>query len=77
MEITFSRTTHYSLVLDAKDRKALAKHLDMPTRKFNKLVNDGELLDDHWDEVIGWLNQQTTQPDIIDEDPIDDMAVHV
>lgn len=55
MEITYSRTVNYSMELDKRQVRELADHLDITVRQLNKLVEDGELYDEHGDELIGWM----------------------
>ena len=78
MEITFTRTTHYSVDVSTKDDyKSLAKALDITVKKLKKLIAYGELLDDGRDHLVGiWLDEQPNTHSILDEEGIEDMEVH-
>lgn len=79
IEITFARTTRYSVdVSDPKDQQSLAKALGIKPKKLRKLIDAGELLDDseHWDGVTRWLDEYPTIHSILDEEDIEDLEVH-
>lgn len=79
VEITFARTSRYSVDLsDPNDRKSLAKALDMRRNQLDKLIENGELLDDpdRWDTVVRWLDEPPIIHSITDEEGIEDLEVH-
>jgi len=71
MEITYSRNVNYSLELDTKRKRELADHLDITLRELNKLVEAGELYDEHGDELIDWIDRQVDQGSISGEEDIE------
>lgn len=71
MEITFSRQVNYSMTLDAKKKRELADHLDITVRKLNKLVEDGELYDEHGDELTSWMDENPELHEVSGEDDIE------
>jgi hypothetical protein len=78
MEITFTRPVSYSVDLgNVKERRALAKHLNIPTRELTKLAKDGELLNEHGDGVTEWLENHTQMWDTCEEQDMEDMEVHI
>lgn len=64
MEITFSRQVNYSMTLDVKNKRELADHLGIKVRKLNKLVKDGELYDEHGNELIAWMENNIHKTDV-------------
>jgi hypothetical protein len=76
MEITFSRTVHYSVSLDDNDIKALAKELELRNKKFVTLVEDGELEVEHYDAIARWLDEKPLTWETTDEENIEDLEVH-
>lgn len=71
MEITFGRQVNYSMTLDAKKKRELADRLDITVRKLNKLVEDGELYDEHGDELATWMDENPELFEISSEDDIE------
>lgn len=55
MEITFTQQQGYLLKLDARDRRELADYLDITEKHLIKLVNAGDLYDEHGDELTTWI----------------------
>lgn len=79
MEITFARTTRYSVdVSTPDDYKSLAKALGITVRSLKTLLAEGELLDndEHWDAVVRWLDEAPQVHSIVDEEDIEDLEIH-
>lgn len=79
LEITFSRVTRYSVDLsDPKDKRALAKALDIKPKKLAQLIESGELLDDpdRRDGVCRFLDEAPSVHSILDEEDMEDLEVH-
>jgi len=71
MEITYSRNVNYSMQLDVKRKRELADHLDITLKQLNKLVDEGELYDEHRDELVNWMQQHSELGEVTGEDDIE------
>jgi len=58
VEITFSRSVDYSLVLDDRKKRELADHLDITVRELDKLVAKEMLFELHDSRMIEWIELQ-------------------
>lgn len=79
MEITFARTSRYSVdVTSPDDYKSLAKALGITVRSLKTLLAEGELLDndEYKDAVLQWLDSTPQVHSIIDEEDIEDLEIH-
>lgn len=79
MEITFARTSRYSVdVSTPEDYRSLAKALNVTVRSLKTLIAEGELLDndDHRDAVARWLDEAPQLHSIVDEEDIEDLEIH-
>lgn len=71
MEITYSRTVNYSMTLEAKDRRSLAKHLGITVRQLTKLAEEGELQAEHGDDIAVWVDENPELAEVSGEDGIE------
>ncbi len=77
MEITFARTTRYSVDVEGKDLSALATRLHMSVKKLKTLVADEALDTDQMNDVAVWLDEHPQTHNIVDEENIEDLEIHV
>lgn len=77
MEITFARTTRYSVDVNGSDLKDLAKALDMSKAKLIRTARDAELTSDHMDIIARWIDEKPMTHSIVDEENIEDLEVWI
>lgn len=68
MEITFSRTAHFSLTVKPKK---LADHLDITVRELNRLVEDGELESQYGDDLRAFIEEEMLDAEETNADEIE------
>lgn len=77
MEITFNRSSDYSVDLNAKAKRELAQHLGITVRQMTRLAEDGELYSEHGDAIVGWLVDCEKDWTLVDEGQLDDVEFYV
>lgn len=75
MEIRYQRPVTYSIDLTDKCERDLAKHLGITRRKLNKLVDNAELLDEYYDEVTAWINDNEERAEFDATADIEDLEI--
>lgn len=71
MEITFTQSQHYSLVLDTRLKKELAAELDIPVRRLNKLAKDEELMSEYGEQIQAWVGDRVDQAEVTDHGDVE------
>lgn len=71
MEITYTQQKAYSLDLDKRMERELADHLDITVRQMKKMIDDGSLMDEHWDAVHAWVGKNTDKATVTDREDIE------
>lgn len=56
LKITFSQQHNHSMVLDSRRKRDLADHLDITVKELDRLVDRGDLYDEHGDALTRWLD---------------------
>lgn len=59
MEITFTRENSYSMFLTARKKRDLADHLDITVRDLDRLVERGDLMDEHEGGVLEFMEMNS------------------
>lgn len=59
LKITFTRQHNYLMVLDARRKRELADYLDITVKTLDRLIDKGDLYDEHGDELIAWVSANT------------------
>lgn len=73
MEIMYSRTVNYSLSLDEEQGRSLRKHLKITKKEMVRLLDDGDMYEEHGDEIKQWMseNAHLLDPTVDDEGEIE------
>lgn len=71
MEITFEQKHSYSLTLKPADRRELADHLDITERELRRLVEKGDLMDEHDAAVTDWVSRRSDDAEVTAHEDIE------
>jgi hypothetical protein len=77
MEITFSRTSQYSVDVEGSDLAVLASRLHMSTKKLKVLIEDGALNSEQKDDIAAWLDEMPAVHTVSEEGQIEDLELHL
>lgn len=76
MEISFERNTTCSAELSAKDERKLAKHLGITVRRMEILDEEGDLLAEHEEAIVEWLNANPHLVTVTDEEDMENIEIN-
>lgn len=76
MEFTFTQETAYSFEPDGKKLKELAAKLGITVANLQRMATDGELYDEHGDEILAWLTDQASSWETVSDEDIDNLEIH-
>lgn len=54
MEIRYQRPVTYSIDMDDKSQRQLAKHLGLTLKELRAMVDSRDILDNHYDAIAEW-----------------------